>query len=995
MKKSHSRLLYVIFLLCFSFLSSVSAQRNTNEVITFSSVVKDESGNRIANATIYGNEGAVMARSDVDGNFTIDILPVFTNLLVEAQGYESKVVTIDIEDGIVLQESPFLWGENNNINIPFTSIKHGEMVNSTIAVNADEVMRYDIIDNVFDIIESRVPGLIGTTNIRGIGNALVVIDGIPRDINSVNIQEIDQITVLKDVNATVLYGTQAKNGVILITTKRGDPLKRQINVIAERGMSAVTELPNYLNSADYMTLYNEALRNDGINVPRFSPELIANHRNPDNIYRYPSVDYYSDEFLRSFKNTNRVLTEFSGGNQNTRYYTNLGWINTGSIFQQGEPDVNNRLNARGNIDFRVNDFITSYLDAVVVFDIHNSPNGNFWNNAATLHPYYYSLLLPANMVTDTTLIQTARLINDEYILGGTTQYQDNVYGNKFLAGKSTNIRRTAQFNGGVDVDLDQLTDGLKFRSYLSFDFYNQYRQHVTNTYAVYDPTWDENDQIVSLSKINEDVSTGVQNLGSGGLTRRIGGYGMFDYNKIFDDVHQVSGQLLGYYNTIDHNDVLITQKHAHVGLRLAYNYQQRYFADFSSNYAHSIKLPENNRGGFSPSLGLAWVLSNEDFWAQNNTIDYLKLKASAGILNTDASMGYYLYDESYWFSGTYGWGDGAYSGNIVTSGRSANPHLGFEKMKSLNVGVESYLINRQFGVELNYFYNQYSDQVIRRTNYYPAYLSSLYPDENYGADAYNGVDLGLSWNRTIRDFSFNIGGNLLYANSEVITRDELWAYDYLYRTGQPTDALFGLESIGFFKDQEDIDNSPIQSFGEVQPGDIKYKDVNNDGIIDENDMMKIGNSQAKFSYGMHVVLKYRNLDLFILGNGRTGYQYYQSGDYFWLDGNAKYSEVALDRWTPETAETATYPRLSSKSNTNNHRNSTFWLKDGAFFNLNRVQLTYTLPQSWVSTAPIKEASIYLRGSNLLLVSKDARFRQLNVGTEPQYRNFGLGARILF
>ena len=635
------------------------------------------------------------------------------------------------------------------------------------------------------------------------------------------------------------------------------------------------------------------------------------------------------------------------------------------------------------------------MDAVVVFDLDKGPNGNFWNNAATLHPYYYSPLIPLSAVNDPSILEAAKLVKDQYILGGTTQYQDNVYGNMYLGGYTQNIQRTAQFNGGVDFDIDKWVKGLKFKTYLSFDFYNQYRQSVDNQYAVYSPVWGDNDEILSLTKINEDVSTGVQNLGSGSLTRRLGVYGLFDYNRIFKDVHQVSGSLIGFYNTLDRNDQLLTAKYAHLGLRLAYNYAQRYFVDFSANYSNSVKLPKSNRGGFSPTVGLAWIISNEDFWKDNGILNYLKVKLSGGVLKTDENIGNNLYGESYWYDGSYSWGNGSYSGNVTYAGRSANPNLSYEKMKNVNVGLETYWFNKRLALEANFFYNRYSDQVIRRYNYYPSFVSVLFPDENYEEDSYTGVELGAVWSQNVGDFSFDLGANLLYSTSQVLKKDELWANKYQYRKGNSTDAQYGLICTGFYKDYSDIKNSPQQLFGEVKPGDLKYADLNNDKIIDDNDQIKIGNSQARISYGVNLNLKYKNLSLFILGEGRLGYDYYQSGSYFWIDGNDKYSEVVWNRWTPETAATATYPRLSSKANDNNFRNSTFWLRDGKYFNLSRIQLTYSFPEKLLSKTPLKGVNIYLRGSDVLMISKNARLRQLNIGSEPQYRNFALGARVMF
>ena len=973
--------------------SVMSAQSKEQSKVTITSVVKDESGKPIAGAKVYAQEGAIVTRTDAGGKFSIRV-PRSSDLFVEAKGYESKLLSTVDEEGITLEQMPFLMTEDDNINIPFSSVKRGDVVNGISAINTDEVLKYDNFETVTDLIEGRVTGLLGSTNIRGIGDALIVVDGIPRDISMLSIEEIEQITVLKDVNASVLYGPQAQNGVIYITTKRGKAHKREINVFFEEGFSTPKSLPRYLGSAEYMTLYNEALSNDGLDA-KFTPETIENYANGNNVYRYPDVDYYSSEFLKNFRNTTRLVTEFSGGNKNTRYYTNLGWTNWGSLFSQGQSESTNRFNVRGNIDFKVTDFISSHLDAVVVFDINKGPRGDFWNSAATLHPYYYAPLIPVSMVNDPSILETAKLVKGEYILGGTNQYQDNVYGNMYLAGYTQNIQRTAQFNGGLDFDFDRWVKGLKFKTYLSFDFYNQYSQSVENTYAVYNPVWNDQNQIESITKINEDLSTGVQELGSGSFIRRMGVYGLFDYNRTFNGVHNVSGLLLGYYNTLDQNDQLLTDKYAHLGLRAAYNYKHRYYVDFSASYSNSVKLPKRNRGGLSPTAALAWVPSNEDFWTDNSILNYLKLKVSGGMLLTDVNIDSHLYNQSYWSSGSLSWGDGNYSGNITYVGRSANPNLTYEKMKNINVGFESYWFNKKLALEANYFYNRYSDKVLRRYNYYPSFVSLYFPDENYEADDYTGVEIGLTWRERIGDFSIDVGANMMYANSEVIKKDELWANDYQYRKGNSVDATYGLVCQGFFQNQADIDQSPVQKFGEVKPGDLKYVDMNNDNIIDENDYVKIGNTQARFSYGVNVNLQYKDFSLFILGEGRTGYDYYQSGDYFWIDGNDKYSEVVRNRWTPETASTATYPRLSSKANENNFQNSTFWLQDGRYFNLSRVQLTYSLPQSLLGSTPVKGASVYLRGSDLLMISKNARLRQMNIGSEPQYRNFVIGARVMF
>jgi hypothetical protein len=380
----------------------------------------------------------------------------------------------------------------------------------------------------------------------------------------------------------MLWGSQAKNGVILITTRRGQPLKRKVEVSVEKGFQAPVALPHYLGSADYMKLYNEARANDGLSAA-YSDSLIAHYAAGTNPYRYPNVDYYGKEFLKSQRPTMRILSELSGGNNNTQYYANVGWTRTGSIYDQGQAQnySANRFNMRANVDFKVNDYIKSSIDAVLVMDQNRMPNGNFWSNAATYHPDYFSPLLPTNLVQKTPLLnnqlKTAKKIQDNYILGGTSQFTMNPYGNMWLAGDSTAFKRNASVNATVEADLRNITPGLKFRTYMSFDIFNRYSVQVANAYAVYTPTWVSygaaGDSISKLTAVGKDFSSGNQNMPIGAsnnpqtmwFERSLGVYAMFDYNRTFNDVHNVSATLLGYWDKFHDNAVVIDRKDAHVG----------------------------------------------------------------------------------------------------------------------------------------------------------------------------------------------------------------------------------------------------------------------------------------------------------------------------------------------------------------------------------------------------------------------------------------------
>jgi hypothetical protein len=568
----------------------------------------------------------------------------------------------------------------------------------------------------------------------------------------------------------------------------------------------------------------------------------------------------------------------------------------------------------------------------------------------------------------------------------------------FLAGYTQNIRRTARFSTGVDIDLENIVEGLKFKTFLSLDVFNAFVQSVENSYAVYTPVWTSyatGDSISSLTRVGADVNTGVQNLSDGGYYRRFGTYATLDYARTFNDVHRITGTMLAYFDLLNSNGVVVDPKNSHLGLRLTYDFNRKYMIDFSSALVNGFKLEKGSKGGFSPSLGLAWIISEEDFLSGNSAINYLKLRASAGIINYEWSgTNYRLYESTFGTSSSFSWLDGTRSRPSTVISRSANPDLTFEKMKTINIGFEGYFFNNLLYLDANLFTTRNSGMVIRRSIYAP-YVGPFYPWENYNENGYTGGELGLVLSRSVGDFTIDIGANTLYSTSKIIKRDELWLEDYQYREGLPVDVIFGLEAIGFFADANDIATSPAQMFGTVKPGDLKYKDQNGDNIIDESDEIEIGNYQDRFAYGVFITLKYKDLSLFALGNGRNGSQTYYSGSYFWAQSTNKYSEEVLNRWTPATASTATYPRLTSGSSPNNFQGSTFWMYDDNYFTLDRVQLNFDVPYSLARKLASKSLTFYLRGENLARFSQDKEKRQIRIGTEPLYRNYALGVRIMF
>jgi hypothetical protein len=388
---------------------------------------------------------------------------------------------------------------------------------------------------------------------------------------------------------------------------------------------------------------------------------------------------------------------------------------------------------------------------------------------------------------------------------------------------------------------------------------------------------------------------------------------------------------------------------------------------------------------------LGWIVSEEGFLSGSSLLDYLKIRTNIALTNNDEGLNiYFPGHDFYTSSATYFYNQGAASNTsfLLSLG---NPNLKFEKRLNYTLGFDGLLMKSKLGIEGSYFYYKTYDVITKRINYLPSYFGS-YPFQNYGSYSNQGVELGLNYTETTGDLKTRFGANFVYAVSKNLVVDELnYPDEYRKAAGKPTDAMFGFVALGLFNDQTEIDNSAPQKFGTVRPGDIKYEDLNNDGVINDLDQKMIGNSHPRVEYSFNLSVKYKSFELFALGTAQIGTETYFNNAYYWVYGTRKYSEVVMNRWTPATASTATYPRLTSTFNDNNFRNSTYWLYKNNWFTLQTAQLTYSLPGT---IAGIKEARIFVRGSNLATISKIKDKTQLNIGTAPQTRFYSLGISIM-
>lgn len=981
--------------------------------IDVNGIIRSAEGKPVMGATLVSEKDNSSTITDSTGKFLLSV-PVNSNLLINAKGYIAKSVVVRSGS----KEINLTLDKDQSVQVAFKKVQEKDLLGGVSYVNLPEILDKNYTTYSLDGLSTFVGGFNG--NIWGTGGYLVLVDGIPRDATSILPVEIEQVSFLKGVAAIALYGSRAAKGVVYITSKKGVIQKQQISVRVNAGIDVPKSFPKYLGSAEYMTYYNQALKNDGLFTPEnaYSDETIYNYASGKNPYRYADVDYYSSKYLKDFSKTYDANVEIKGGNTIAQYYTVVNFSNSGDLLNFGEAKNNNtsRFNVRGNVDLAINDFISARIGTNAIYYSGRGVNTNYWNSAATTRPNRFTPLLPIDLIEQTddasqTLVHNSNYIIDgKYLLGGTQLDSNNSFASIYAGGYNTFTERQFQFNTGVDAKLNSFIDGLSFHSTFAVDYKTSYNQSFNNTYAVYEPKWNTYagfDQITSLTKYNEDAKSGIQNISSSRYDQTIAFSGQFDYVKKINGVHSFSGMLIanGFQRSLSAMYHKISN--ANLGLNISYNYAGKYYAEFNEALVHSAKFAETKRNATSPTLSLGWRMSEENFLKDWKALDNLKLTVSAGILNTDLDVSdYYLYQTMYtqtdgaWYS----WRDGSLN-RSTDSRRGENLALTYAKRKEINVGVEAAFLNKLITFNGSFYANKVQGNVIQANVLYPNYFSTGWPNSNfmpyinYNDDKRIGFDFNVRVNKRVGQVDLALGVTGNYYDTKASKRAELFNDQYQYRQGKPLDGLWGLKNEGFFTDNVDIANHASQStFGQIQPGDIKYKDQNGDGVINTQDEIYLGKggwSGAPFTGGLNFTAKWKSLTFFALATGQFGAYGMKNNSYFWIDGEDKYSVVVRDSWTVENQATATYPRLTTKTSDNNNRSSDFWMYSTNRIDLSRVQISYDVPKKLIQNSFISELGVYVNGANLLTISPERETMELNIGGAPQTRFFNLGVKALF
>lgn len=903
----------------------------------------------------------------------------------------------------------------DSVQVAFRSFARQDLMGAVSTVSASKLMQKNYMTYILDGMQSLVGGYNG--GLWNQGDVLVLVDGVPRDAGNVSPEEVENITFLKSAQAIALYGSRACKGVVLITTKRGEKDGLEVKVSGNATTFVPKRYPKYLGSAQYMTLYNEALQNDGLS-PVYSQEDIYHFANHDDPYRYPEINFFSHDYVKKSYQRYDGNAEFRGGGKFAHFYTYIGFYHVGDLmnFGEGKDNHTNRLSVRGNIDLRINDWVTGWVDAdATFFDSRNDLSG-FWGSSATLRPtsqYPLTPFIPIDAIDpndETSKILAANanhIVDGKYLLGGTQNQQTNPFAAMYAAGHNKYTSRQLQFDAGVKLDLRSLLHGLSFKTHFAMDYATSYNTSINNDYSTYEAMWNTangKNIITSLTKYGTDKSTGTQNV-SGSTDKQVILFSaQFDYDRAFNGGHNLAATFLvnGYQQTL--SGQYHRTSNANLGLQANYNYRHTYYADLSMAAVHSAKLAPGHRNGLSPVGTLAWRLTNEKWMKNLKWLDDLKLSASYGVIKEDRDISnYYMYDYVFTATGQWwGWSETNSYMQTSLSTRGENRDLDFVKRKEFRVGLEAKAFDGLLSLDANYFHIQTNGQIVVPGVMYPSYFAawntSFLASTNYNNQTRQGFDFTLDAHKKLGEVDLDLGVTGMYYWSKNDRISENNEYSWLNATGTAIETIRGYHCLGYFQ-ESDFDADGHTSLptinSNVKPGDLKYEDLNGDGIIDGQDQRVIGKWQAPFLLGLNFTAKYRGFTLYVAGNGNFGGKGLKNNGLYWVYGDAKYSDVQLGRWTPETATTATFPRLTTQGGELNFVSSDYWLFSTSAFYLSRVQLTYEFPARLFANSFIKGLQVYAYGSDLLTVSGEREYLETSVGAAPQCRAYNLGVKLSF
>lgn len=1045
----------ILSLLLLSFTEKIVAQDKIKEKtknINVSIFVMDSDGNALSNVQVIVGEGIIHATTDANGTlyFQAKIKDFVTFSLL---GYEKKVVLVDellSENKVVLKKSKLFMNSEDAVPLPFISLKKRHITGSSSVLTGNQLEMYPSTDirNTFTGLANGVvvqelqgaPGLsaeetMGSFNVtekikisaRGL-TMMHIIDDIPTDITEMPLDpnEIESATFIKDIVGKSMYGPAGANGIIFIKTKRGRANERIFNANLEYGTKIIDRFPEIVSGADYAHLNNMARINSGLEPLYSEADIAAYARNDPYDMYHPSVNFRK-MMLNNSMNFQRANISSSGGSNNVQYFAHLGYNGEGDLYKIGETADYNRLNARSNLDIKINEFIKIKFDFFGGLSISRSPNygyvTDFTSESSSKNPIL-SINEFGKIINDINKIppiafpvyanNSPELKTPWYAV--TSQYGQNPIGNIEETGYYTETGRNGVVNFDLKYDMSSILHGLKSHSSIGFNTYNLLRIGQVENYNAYIVKPSETANLkdtITLTRVHESVDQSEQVNLHDYFFQRFAFYETLSYTKTWGKSYIQSSATYNQSKVSrDHRKEPYRQQ---TGILTAvYSLDDKYNIQGVLNYAGSSSFSKDERYILSPTIGIGWVISEERFLKNVNFLNYLKLRAETGILGYESFLSPYYYrdDWSHNSSGSqFGPSSanqwfGSATDNLVyrtKPNRIGNPELSWEKRREFNAGIDAFLLNYKLNIEINY-YNQLRDGIVTNVKNvipYVAGISSWNPRFNQNKYRYFGWEVALQYTNNIGKFNYSIEGNATIADSKIEKYDEPnYRYDYQSRVGQPVDAIRGLKYLGNFISDEEALIVPQLYDDVLHKGDLKYEDKNDDGVIDDNDISMIGHSSPRLYYALNAKFSYKKVELSVIGTGNAFYDINMSSIYYkngWGDDN--YSKFVLDNLG------GAYPKLTYYKINNNFVTSDFWLTKGGFFKIKNAELALNVPIDKLKLTSVRGIRIFIRGANLFTFTKvkdidpespkSGQRSDTNEGLYPLFTSLSGGLKLTF
>ena len=945
--------------------------------------IRAANGELLIGATVWSKtRPTVGTASDINGKYLLDVYPDEV-LEFSYVGYKSQDVPvsgrgiIDVElqpnDAILDAVEVVGYGVQKKISVIGSqqTIKAGDLKTPVANLTQGLIGRVSGLVSVqrtsepgFDDAEIYIRGI--STLTASMSTPLTLVDGVPRSFANVDPEDIESFTILKDASATAVYGVRGANGVIIINTKSGMKGSPKFSVRYTEGFTKPTKITDFVDGAVYMEMSNEASTTRGGNR-LYSREVIEKTRSGEDPYLYPNVDWMK-EILRDFSRNRSANINIQGGSDKAVYYIGLAYYDEDGMYKDTKlADYNSntffrRYNATTSLTlnpFRSTEIKLGIQGYLANANYPAAAQSTIFSSAYFTPPTYIAPMYPDGKLG----AFSGGDLNPVAQLGATG------YANQWRSQIYSNLRVT-----------QQLYKGLSITGMFSFDTYN----YTSNRFTKSPNTYHATGRDANGNLLFEQTRQGTENLAYGLSAkgdRTIYLEAALNYKNTFGR-HDVSGMLL--FNQSDEINTKATNVEEALpyrfrGLsgRFTYSFDNRYFGEFNFGYNGSENFAPDKRYGFFPSFGLGWVISNEPFFeGATDIIQYLKLRGTWGqVGNSQISGRRFAYLATVTDNGStsYNFGKNMDQNYGTTAINEYAVDVSWEVADKTNIGLDMRLLNNKLSLQVDLFKESREGIYLRRKSI-PSYFGMINnPYGNIGKVENKGIEVALNYANTWGDWSLSVMGNYSFNRNKVLEDDSTAAYPWQSTIGNKVGQRFGLVALGLFESKEEIAASPVQT-GDTRPGDIKYKDINGDGLINEYDEVPIGwGNVPEIIYGVGFSVGWKNLSLTAMFQGAAHVDAMLSGEgvlpFAQGSGRGNLLSNITDRWTEQNPrQDAFYPRLSIGTINMNYEKSTWWLKNTSYLRLKNVELSYTLPDRWMKHIRLENARIFIQGVNLLTFS---------------------------